>query len=804
MAMPQSLTKRQPRRAWIAPAVYAALVLTMFGDVLFSRGATVLSHSSTDLSLQFIPWRQFGFSELRRGNLALWNPHMYGGAPYFAGFQSALLYPPNWLHLILPLGVAINWITALHVFLAGYFTYLWARYRGVSIAGSILAGAMFMFGGPYFLHIYAGHLPHVAVMIWAPLILLAIDGLALSGSWRRCLLGAFAVAMQVLAGHPQYVYYTAIAMTAYVALNLIKGRHRAILIGGFVIIYVGGALLSAAQLLPGIDAQSESIRSAGTGYEFASTFSLPPWNFLTLVAPNFFGRLPMTDAAPPDSYWGAGYLWEMSLFVSITGLVLAIYGAVTWRGTKKWIIVAMITIAMLLALGRHTPLYRPMLNLVPKYSSFRGTVKFAYLAVLFASLLAGVGFDDVRRRRPGLTLPLTLGGFAIILIALGVLIRPSPAWWESFVRSTGTSAHDARELFVKPLDAYQTATLIEPAAARASRSLFFAGGTVVAIAAVTSLIRWSKRAACGLMVLAIAELFTFARSMRATMPLVTDFPETASPQIKSCYPAWRDAIRRLAPDRRGLNVVTEFANASMSLGYNDLWGYDPGVQKRWAELLAATQGVPPKNASQYLAVRQINLNIFRMLRCAAVLTPNPQRPVIELPNPLPVATVISDWVKFASVEPALSYMLQDNFDPTRTIVLESESSVKTQPAAEPPGYASVVAGDTDWMEIHATLTRPGILLITNSYSSGWRASPLAPSSQTEYDIVPADWALMGIPLGAGAHHLRLEYLPRSFTIGKWLSIFATLGFAALLAAHVLSHARAKNVPITTTDDDRRA
>jgi hypothetical protein len=166
--------------------------------------------------------------------------------------------------------------------------------------------------------------------------------------------------------------------------------------------------------------------------------------------------------------------------------------------------------------------------------------------------------------------------------------------------------------------------------------------------------------------------------------------------------------------------------------------------------------------------------------------------------------VISDWVKFPSVEPALSYMLGEHFDPARTIVLESEPSVRTKPAADSPGAASVVAGDTDWMEIRATLTRPGILLITNSYSAGWRARPMSQSPQSKYDIVPADWALMGIPLEVGAHHLRLEYLPLSFTIGKWLSIFATLGFIASLIAHVLSHARAKNVPITTTDDDRRA
>jgi hypothetical protein len=119
----------------------------------------------------------------------LWNPHIFGGTPYFAGFQSALLYPPNWLHLVMPLGRAINWINALHVFLAGYFTYGWCRYRGASIGGSIIAGIMFMFGGPYFLHLYAGHLPHVAIIVWIPLILLAIDGLIETGARRWWLLG---------------------------------------------------------------------------------------------------------------------------------------------------------------------------------------------------------------------------------------------------------------------------------------------------------------------------------------------------------------------------------------------------------------------------------------------------------------------------------------------------------------------------------------------------------------------------------------------------------------------------------------
>ena len=82
---------------------------------------------------------------------------------------------------------------------------------------------MFMFSGPYFLHIYAGHLPHLALMPWVPLLFLSIDGCfddARNPKWW--LLGAFVFAMILLAGHPQYVYYTGMAAAVYMVLNLIR------------------------------------------------------------------------------------------------------------------------------------------------------------------------------------------------------------------------------------------------------------------------------------------------------------------------------------------------------------------------------------------------------------------------------------------------------------------------------------------------------------------------------------------------------------------------------------------------------
>ena len=153
-----------------ALAFLFALALAIFIDLLFGGGPRVLGHSASDLFLQYYAWRDFGFRELAKGNLALWNPHIFSGAPYLGGMQGAQLYPPNWIFLILPLPVAINWSIALHVFAIGAFMFLWMKQRDLAASASFLAGTLVMFSGAFFTHIFAGHLPQLCTMSWAPLI----------------------------------------------------------------------------------------------------------------------------------------------------------------------------------------------------------------------------------------------------------------------------------------------------------------------------------------------------------------------------------------------------------------------------------------------------------------------------------------------------------------------------------------------------------------------------------------------------------------------------------------------------------
>ena len=59
----------------------------------------------------------------------------------------------------------------------------------------------------------------------------------------------------------------------------------------------------------------------------------------------------------------------------------------------------------------------------------------------------------------------------------------------------------------------------------------------------------------------------------------------------------------------------------MIQGMRDIWGYDAIVLRRYAELLAYTQGKNPDHASMYLKFYKYH-KLFKMLRCRFVYTIN--------------------------------------------------------------------------------------------------------------------------------------------------------------------------------------
>ncbi len=846
-----------------ALAVMFVLTMLMFGDVLLTGGATILSSAHTDIATQFLYWRDFGFRELRQGNLALWNPHLFSGAPFFGGFQSALLYPLNFPYLLLPVGAAINIGIALHVLLLGFFMYLWASRRGLHPLAALLTGMIAMFCGPHFLHIFAGHLPNLCTMTWVPLIFLAVDGLLERPTLGWGLLGSFAVSMQVLAGHPQYVYYTGLCVLIYATLSILgtscpgdapyagggrcdattperigrnsKARQikelffsiadRKWSMLAVLAIFAAGAALSAVQILTGLDAARESVRAGGVPFSFAAMFSFPPENFLTLIAPYFFGDL------INNPYWGRAYLWEMNLFIGINGLLLAGYGFLK-GGRTAWTLAAVLFVIFVLALGSHTPLFHILFDYLPGFDKFRGTAKFTFFATLLMIILAGTGLDKLmsaaRKGTPAaatppappavtantldtptdttteplthaatepqaaastrpptgtgmkkplpksmIELPLTSRGFFFILSA--ALVTAAFALWLNLVATEALPPEIWRNflaMIARSRESYLDTRLfahrefILHTAFFASQWLLIAALTLAVTAWLWRLTRKHPQAAVfGIVLLAVLEVFLFARMTR----------ETFNPADRK-IPGLEAFARSVKQEERILNLWQP--NSALSLGTHDIWGYDPGVPRRYAELVAFTQGIDHHKASQYVNFRQYH-PLLKMLRLRYVFAPGREKLEIrKFPDAMERVHLVSDWQEAASPSEGLAVMGKPDFDPLKTVVLE-KSPPGAKKACPEPGTAHIVASSSDEFTVEAKLNCPAILLITDNYATGWQAEADRDNDAHRYAIMRANHTLMAVPLAGGIHLFRVFYRPAAFVAGQVISILAWIIYALI-------------------------
>jgi hypothetical protein len=738
------------RSTIVALALLFALALGIFADLLFGGGSRVLGHSASDLFLQYYAWRDFGFRELAKGNLALWNPHIFSGAPYLGGMQGAQLYPPNWIFLILPLPVAINWSIALHVFAIAAFMFLWMKQRGLTASASFLAGSLVMFSGAFFAHVFAGHLPQLCTMSWAPLIFCSIDALLRTRQVTWLLVGMFGVAMQILAGFPQYLFYIAIVAALYTTLRLLSAWNWRIALA-FVGIYLGGALLASLQLLPAIQTTKETTRGLRLPFNFASMVAFPPENFVTLLAPNVFGEM--------AKYWGRWYLWETSLFIGVSGLVLALYAVIRCDLRIKLPVLVIILVSLILALGVYTPLFHFLYVWVPGFDRFRSVSKFIFPASLFIILLAATGFDQLLRGK-------TVGKPFVTAVFVGAVALGLVAWWAGSTASWPALMNAARlsgQSYLFP-QLYSQTEFITRSQQFAATSLGIAAAVCALLGVILFVARYNARALFGIIPLALAEMLVFASGGRPT----SDSSSIVNAEEK-------DFLAEHPGDYRIMNVNNP--NTAMVIGAQDLWGYDATVMRRYAEFMTWTQGGDPNEAMSYVKLVQFD-PLFAMLRERYVFAQQGGKfEMEEAPVVMSHLQLISNYRVLQNRDAIFDAMRSETFDPTREVILESEPEPKPVQSNN-NGTARITATTTDSLTIEADIEQPSILLITDAYSASWRTISLPGSTQARYDLLPANYVLRAVPLAAGHHLLRVEYRPVAFVIGKWISLICAVAYLA--------------------------
>ena len=439
---------------WLgATVLLAALVTSFFWKALLTDRVL----AGYDLSTYFYPYRQYAAEALRQANLPLWNPYLFQGVPFLANQQTAVLYPPNLLYLLVSTETGLALSIALHLIWGALGVFVFTR-QATKLVWPAAVGAAITFGLSGYLGAQVGHVNQVNAAVWLPWAFVTAHYLYSGRSLRWTVVLSLILAVQFLAGHAQPSYMTLFALMLYwlghavwdwlgvtnyrpaflaaasapvtdpsqalpsaavgqspapALFTYLRNWYSQLLwrpVVGFVLLgsaFAGTAALTAPQVLPMLQLTRHSIRQGGLSFNEGTAFSLSPRELLA-------GMLPTPDGfVSTAEYFG---------FIGILAIALALLAlAATYRRRATLGFAGLALIALFLALGESNPLYPALFEVLPGLDFFRVPARWLLLYTFAASVLVGIGLDwlaGCAGKGRQLRQPLLRFGAGILLVAL--------------------------------------------------------------------------------------------------------------------------------------------------------------------------------------------------------------------------------------------------------------------------------------------------------------------------------------------------------------------------------------------------
>ena len=391
-----------------------------------------------DVTAYMLASRSFpAVAQSQFGQLPLWNPFVLAGTPFTGNPQSALFYLPNSIFLVLRPAVTISWMLVLHHLWAGFGTLLLSRGYGLSIIGSVAAGAIFL-GAPFLVaQTGEGHYNQICAVSWIPWAFLAWERLK---QQRRASVVAMAIVMAMcfFCGHAQEVYYLGLILTLLTLAEVVRlaGAERKdearMLVQRWLLAGIGAVGLIAVDLLPAWHYTRLTIRSGHLDVEEAAGLRLA--NLSQLLDPFILGH-----PAQSASVQSTDFYWETVCHFGLVPLLLAVIGMtlglrlrrrpgrecpddeqqepvnqgclspcrqrtrVTIQFTVLWIF------SLVFAFGAGSPIFEAFHRFVPGVAMFRIPSRMLFFTSFAVAMLAGIGVDALAERRVRIRKNLTPG-----------------------------------------------------------------------------------------------------------------------------------------------------------------------------------------------------------------------------------------------------------------------------------------------------------------------------------------------------------------------------------------------------------
>lgn len=730
-----SFIRRHPDR--VALLLLFFLWLLFFWRIYTPNRVDAVSLQEGDFSGQFVSWTSYAAERWSDGELPLWNPYMHAGAPFLADPQTAVLYPPRQLTLtVLAAGgdfsgarvfAALQYEMTLHVLAGILFMYVCLRHltteyeRLPSVLASMMGASVFGFGG-YFSAYPQLQLPILETAIWFPLVMLGIHEATRHASIRwRWLMGAgVALALAVLAGHPQTFVLMGYTAVAYLAYRLRGMAWRRILVA-IIVLGIITAGLSAAQLLPSLEFQQSTYRQGFSVDDKSGGF--PFQDIVQLVFPRMLGD------------WSPLYMGLATLLAIGVAIGRRVTDVIFWTGLA--------VVGLVLSFGSKFALYQILYVLLPGFSLFRGQERSVVLVVMAASVLAAQGIaalasqssteTERRNLRVGLAMLLLLsGGFSVVFFFLR-LIPPNGELYQNALQ----------------VSIYAFAIMI------------VVGIVFNAASAVRDLRLYYV---VGIVVLLVFDLFSVNLTNPNFEPVAAEdrLPQPdyiTVMQVNTAPGQHVEGLRGIRDSYGALYRVPDiWGNSPLRLDGVEFYLWDIPIEARW-ELL----GVQVVNSEwDTLPVPHQAIGTGRDVEGDFT--------IYQLTDPRPFAHLVYE-TRSADAEQTRQLLQDSDFRLREVVLLPPQDRGIVPRISYGTGTTTVAAFSPEYIEIQAETDTTAVLSLALPYAPGWQAEIDGES----VEVLKAYDGLVAVVVPEGNHTITLRYLPLSFLIGAVISMLSVFG-----------------------------
>lgn len=382
--------------------IYTFLVigLTFFILIPFLLSPEGLTKRNGDWS--DLVWPDYYFirkSILEDKQIPLWNPTIFSGIPEIANPQSPLIYPLNFLTLILPLDIGIVFLIGLHVILSALFLYkLGKELLGWSNVSSIILSLGITFSPFYWSKFSIGHLSMAfAMLLVSPVLYFSFSLLKKFKISTFLILTIFLSLMYL--NYPTIWYYT-----NFFGLLAVLLIFRSI---SKILIYLTVAIFSLVLIFPIFLIQLQAAEYITRSQLAISDLSIPIWSIKrfisSIIIPSNFSKDLETE------------VW---MYPSIVLLTTAILGII--KAKRKYFITSIILLILvsLLTLGSRTPIFELFARFVPGFSYLRVSTRDWFIFIIIIAFFGAYFINKLSSRYQ-----LILGSFIIFDLVFFSIFR---------------------------------------------------------------------------------------------------------------------------------------------------------------------------------------------------------------------------------------------------------------------------------------------------------------------------------------------------------------------------------------------